>query len=360
MFLRELFESVRLDENAVSKGGANVLANKNLVAGIANGLRTDPSPTMNYALQSKFNKLPDEEVAKWFVEQLDKIERQGYEGIIYGRNGQYHMWIAQNYSNGADIWEDIEGEMGPALRDFTILKNRNMLDPRHAEIGKYKGVKALHRYMVQHYAEALQDVRQTAAQAAMLKSARSVLLADTPEYKIYYLQNRPAAVAFGKGATFCTANSSSDHNFKTYSSRAPLLGLLPKVEPQADTTGRLGGKTYQEKYQFDASTSPQSANFRDNLDRMVDPKSIKERFPYLWDDLSKGWLAHSQEIGEPTEEEGIQKLQYDPKKELQKLKDNLSQYWTNEKRPAEAPPGGEVQTEPVAPVAPPQQPQLPG
>jgi hypothetical protein len=348
MFLRELFESrVYLFEN-LSKGSTNVLADKRLVANVAAQLRDDFS--LPFQLQSKLKKLPDEEVATWFVEQLDRFERQGYEGVVYGRNGQYHMWVAQNYAQGADIWEDIEGEIGQALRDFTILKNRNMLDPRHSEIGKYKGVKALHRYMVQHYSEQLQDVRQTAAQAAMLKSARSLLIADTPEYKIYLLQNRPAAVAYGKGATFCTANSNSDHNFKAYSSKAPLMGLLPKGEAKTDTSGRLGGKTYQEKFQFDSSVSPQSANFRDNLDRQVDPKIIQDRFPYLWDDIVKGFTANAQEIAEPAEEEGIQKLAYDPKKELQKLKDNLAAYWTNQKRPAETPPEGEV---------PPEQPALP-
>jgi hypothetical protein len=354
MLLRELFSSTTaktfLFEN-LSKGSANVLANKGLVANVAAALRDDFSvPTQ---LQIKFKKLPDEEVTTWFLEQLDRMERQGYEGIVFGRNGQFNMWIAQTYAAGNDIWEDIEGEMGQALRDFTILKNRNLLDPRHADVGKFKGIKALHRYMVQHYATALQDVRQTAAMAAFIKSARSVLIADTPEYKIYYLQNRPAAVAFGKGATFCTANSNSDYNFKSYSSAAPLLGLLPKVDPKPDTTGRLGGKTFQEKFQFDASKDPRSANFRDNLDHQVDPRIIKERFPYLWDDLSKGWMANAQEISQPTEEEGIQKLQYDATKELQKLKHNLSQYWTNEKRPEvtpEAPPEGEA-APPAAPQA---------
>lgn len=357
MFLRELFESRVILSEAQTKGAQNVLADKRLVAGIAAQLRDDFS--LPFQFQAKLKKLPDEDVAKWFVDQLDSFERQGYEGIVYGRNGQYHMWVAQNYVQGADIWEDIEGEIGQALRDFTILKNRNLLDPRHSDIGKYKGVKALHRYMVQHYSETLNDVRQTAAMAAMLKSARSVLLADTPEYKIYYLQNRPAAIAFGKGATFCTANSNSDLNFKSYSSRAPLLGLLPKADPKPDTTGRLGGKTFQEKFQFDASISPQSANFRDNLDQQVNPKVIRERFPYLWDDLSKGWLANAQEIAEPAEEEGVQKLVYDPKKELQKLKDNLAPYWTNEKRPAEEPASGEAPAE-QPPAEPPQQGRLPG
>jgi hypothetical protein len=91
---------------------------------------------------------------------------------------------------------------------------------------------------------------------------------------------------------------------------------------------------------------------------MVDPKIIQQRFPYLWDDLSKGWNANATEIAEPSEEEGIQKLQYDPRKELQKLKDNLASYWTNKQRPAEAPP--EAQAEVPAAEAPPQQGRLPG
>mgnify|MGYP003344987922 CR=1 FL=1 len=117
MFLRELFESkVFLFEN-LSKGSSNVLADKKLVAGVAAQLRDDFS--LPFQLQTKLKKLPDEEVTKWFVEQLDRFERQGYDGIVYGRNGQYNMWVAQNYAQGADIWEDIEGEIGQALRDFT-------------------------------------------------------------------------------------------------------------------------------------------------------------------------------------------------------------------------------------------------
>ena len=149
MFLRELFESRTVLLESLSKGAMNVLANKNYVAGIAAGMRDDPSASLPYAMVAKFKKMSDEEVAKWFVEQLDRLERQGYEGIVYGRNGQYHMWVANNFAKGRDIWEDIEGEMGPALRDYTILKNRNMLSARHQDIQMYEGVKALHRYMVQ-------------------------------------------------------------------------------------------------------------------------------------------------------------------------------------------------------------------
>jgi hypothetical protein len=129
-----------------------------------------------------------------------------------------------------------------------------------------------------------------------------------------------------------------------------LLGLLPKGDPKPDTTGRLGGKTFQEKFQFDASIAPGSANFRDNLDHQVRPEIIRERFPYLWDDLSKGWMANAQEISTPTEEPGIEKLKYDANAELQKLKSHLSQYWTNEKRPAE--PEAEAPALPAPPAAP--------
>jgi hypothetical protein len=337
MLLRELFESrVNLLEN-LSKGSNNVLANKNLVAGIANGLRSDVSQTMPFQLQQKFNKMADLDVAKWFLEQLDRIERQGYEGVSIGRDGQFNMWIAQSYANGNDQWEDIEGEMGPALRDFNILKNRQMLDPRHSDIGKYKGVKSLHRYMVTHYGQALEDIRKTAALAAFTKSARSIGIADEPEYKLIMIQNRASAIAFGRGATFCTANSTSPHNFNAYSARAPLFGLVVKGEQKPDTSGQLGGKTFQEKYQFDASVSSQSANFRDNLDHQVNPKIIREKFPYLWDDLSKGLLANRAEIETPAEEPGIQKLPYDVQRELQKLKDNLAPYWTDKKRPIPKP-----------------------
>lgn len=367
MRLRELFESRIYLTESLSKGANNVLANKNLVAGIANGLRSDSSQTMPFQLQQKFNKMEDIDCAKWFVEQLDKIERQGYEGVIFGRDGQFHMWVAQCYANANDQWEDIEGEMGPALRDFTILKNRKYppnsekagqpyLDPRHSDIGKYKGVKSLHRYMVTHYGAILEEIRQTAALAAMIKTARSLSIAEEPEYKIIMIQNRPAAIAFAKGATFCTGNSQSEHNFKAYSSRAPLFGLVVKGEAKQDTTGRLGGQTYQEKYQFDASIGPGSANFRDNLDRQVDPKIIREKFPYLWDDLVNGINANSAEMQEPTEEPGVQKLPYDPQAELQKLKNNLAAYWTNEKRPTAPPPSAEGDALP-APAA---QPRLPG
>jgi hypothetical protein len=347
MFLRELFERKFFLAENVSAGSQNVLSNKKLVESIAGALRSDFSVPME--LKIKFRRMKDEDVAKWFCEQLDRIERQGYDGVVFGRNGQFNLWIANNYAQGADIWEDIEGEMGPALRDFVILKNRNMLEQGHNDVQRYKGVKALHRYMVQHYADALAEVRQTAAMASMLKSARSVLLADTPEYKLYYLQNRPAAVAWGKGATFCTANSNSDHNFKAYSKKAPLFGLLPKGEPKQDTSGRLGGKTFQEKFQFDASDHAASANFRNNLDHQVPPKEIQERFPYLWDDLSKGISANASEFAEPSEEPGVQKLQYDPNKELDKLRQNLSSYWTKEKRPVEEPPSIEGDTPPQLP-----------
>ena len=336
MFLRELFNNVAsaiLVEN-LTKGADNVMKDKRLVAGVAAQLRDDFS--LPFQSQSKFKKMSDEDVTRWFVEQLDRFERQGYEGVAYGRNGQYHMWVANNYVNGADIWEDIEGEIGPALRDFTILKNRNMLLPQHQDIQKYKGVKFLHRYMVQHYEQKLEDARKNAAMAQMLKSARSIVLADVPEYKVYLLQNRQAAIAFGKGATFCTANSNSDYNFKAYSAKAPLLGLLPNEEPKQDTTGRLGGQTYKEKFQFDSSNSPNTANFRDNLDRMVDPDIIKERFPYLLDDIIKGFKANKAEIEEPSEETLVEKLKYDVDKEIQKLKTNLAPYWTDEKRPAAA------------------------
>ena len=346
MKIVEILESIQLLEN-VSKGGENVLRDKKLVARLAEQLRDDFS--LPRAVQVQFKRATDEAVATWFIEQLDAMEKRGVGGVIYGRNGQFHFWVANNYANGTDIWEDIEGELPEALRDFTILKNRNMLDTAHDDVQKFKGVKSLHRYMVQHYEAKLNDIRKDAELASMIKSRRSIKLVDNEQYSIYFLQNRAAAIAFGKGATFCTANSRSDTNWNSYSNRAPIFGLVAKTAPVQNTTGRPElGPTIQEKYQFDASTSPRSANFRDYLDHQQRPEDIQEKFPYLWDDLSKGIMTNQAEIQTPEEEPGVEKKAYDVGAALEALKANLGKYFTNKKRPAEVAP-----EEPEVPQLPP-------
>jgi len=332
MKIKDLFESRQLLTENFSRGAQNVLKNKNLVMGIANQLRDDH--TIDPKLSRQFRRMSDEECATWFVEQLDRMERAGIDGTVYGRDGQHHMWVANNYSKGGDLWEDIEGELPEAMRDYTILKNRNLLDDRHADYQLFKGVKELHRYMVQHYSRVLDEVRKDAAKAALIKNRRSILVVDNEDYRIYMLQNRAAAIAFGKGATFCTASTTTDQWWKSYSSRGPIFGLQPKTEPKPNTTGMAAlGDTIVEKYQFDGG----SGSFMNNMDRREDAEGIKERFPYLWYDLQNGIKQNSSEIEKPDDEPGVEKVSYNVQKAIDGLKNGLRQYWTEEKRPAVKP-----------------------
>lgn len=316
----------------LTKGAENILRNVSLTAKIADQLRNDF--TVPVALSRKFQRQEDQDVVRWFLGELDRMEREGADEIIYSRDGKLHAWIAQNYANGSDLWEDIEGELQDTLRDFIILRNRNMLAERHREINDYKGVKELHRYLVTHYQEALNSIKETAKSAAITKKARSIKLADNSEYMLYLLQNRGAAIIHGKGATFCTANTQSDYNWNNYSQNGAIFGLLvkgsmvakPKAIGQIDTSTQ---EKVQEKYQFDAP----SRSFKDNLDMQVDPKLITKRFPYLWDDLKKGLETNKAEIENPQHETNIEKKSYNVSKTLHELQSNLTNYWTGKTRP---------------------------
>ena len=95
-YLRETF----LTEAALTKGSQRVLADKKMVAGLADAMRDDAaSHPQNFPPNSKrtFQKAPDEELANWFLENLDKIEREGYEGTVYSRDGAYSDWIVRRY-----------------------------------------------------------------------------------------------------------------------------------------------------------------------------------------------------------------------------------------------------------------------
>ena len=317
-----------------TKGAKNVLNDKRLVSGIASALRDDHTAPKEIR---KDKSKKDLDLATWFVDQLDRLDSQGLGGIISVRDGKNHIWVAKGYAAGNDIWEDIAGEYPEAIRDFMILKNRNMLDDRHKELMRFRGVKDLHRYMVVHYEKILTDLRKDAELSAIIKNKRAILVVDEPEYKIWLLQNRGAACAFGKGATYCTANSRESSMWNSYSARSAIFGMVPS-EKKSYTGNALPGGEYKdlpEKFQFDAG----SHSFRNPLDHQMNSEEIKDRFPYLFSDLVKGLNDNRLDIEDPTAQEGVETKVYNVADEIQKLKSGLAAFWTNEKRPkAEEPP----------------------
>lgn len=334
------------EEVALTKGSQRVLNDKKLVAGIADSIRDDVAVNAStfpsgFAQQAK--KADDETLARWFLENLDKIEREGYEGTVYSRDGVNNDWIARRYIAGSHTWEDIIGVLNMNLRDFYALKNRNLLDANHRDIPKFNSIRELGKYLTIHYGKDLAQVRDAAKQAAIQKQAKSAKLVDNEDYRIYTVFNWAAARALGLGTQWCTANSSQDVNYNGYSDRAMLFQLYPKNPEKIDKVGNMVGKRTvgDEKYQFDAG----SLSFNDIADDRVPAEYIKEKFPYIYSDLVSALRANKESLEQAMEKmaedpslnstkEGKTKT-YDVNQEIDKLSKFItSGYFTNKNRPA--------------------------
>lgn len=357
MFLRELFESAILLE--ATRGGQQVLANKNLVAGVADQLKDDIS--VPSAQRNAFRKMSDEQVAQWFVDKIEAVDRAGYQGITFARDGQFINWLAVNYSNGMDIWEDIEDVYPMAMNQYVALKNRRRpdgqpyLDPKHNDYQKFKGVKVLANYMITHYAGVLEQIEAAAKRSAADKkwraTARSVKIVDNEDYDIYILRNRAAAILFGKSCLYCTANENNEERFEMYSRTQPLFGLVPKKLPKLKDAraGVSAEPNIVQKFQFDANPRGHGDGgheFKDYLNSNVPVSRVRETFPYLKYDIVQGLRANAEAIENNPDEvdkEGnpIPQKTYSVEDAIRKFTTEFAQYLTDKRRPAPKPEGEE-------------------
>jgi len=377
-FLDRLLENVIMEAVALTKGSQRVMNDKKLVMGLADAMRDDAaSHPQNFPPNSKrtFQKAPDEELAQWFLENLDRIEKEGYEGTVYSRDGVYSEWIVRRYIAGSHNWEDITGVMNMNMRDWTLLKNRNMLDANHRDIPKFNSVRDLGSYLSTHYADKLEQVRDAAKNAARNKMAKSVKLVDNEDYRIYTTLNRAAGCALGLGTQWCTANSNYGGHYHTYSGKAMLFQVFPYAKEEKDgevvnMTDEDGKKILndKQKYQFDAG----GPNFMDITDNPVKPAIVAQKFPYLFTDLSKALKANKAKMeqafkdlsADPTLQGDDFKIKtYEIDEEIKKLHKFVDRgYFTDEVRPsaksAQEPTGDQPQVIP-APEQPvqPEQPQ---
>ena len=348
-FLYRLLETVLMEDAVLTKGSQRVMNDKKLVAGLADAVRDDAaSHPQNFPPNSKrtFQKAPDEELAKWFLENIDKIEKEGYEGTVYSRDGVYSDWIVRRYIAGSHNWEDITGVMNMNMRDWTLLKNRNMLDPNHRDIPKFNSVRDLGKYMSTHYAQKLEKIRDAARNAARNKLAKSVKLVDNDDYRIYTTLNRAAGCALGLGTQWCTANSTFSGHFHSYTSKAMLFQLFPYTKQEengniVNVTDEDGDKVLndKEKFQFDAG----GPSFMDITDRGVPTAIVAQKFPYLFTDLSKGLKQNKEKMEKAFEElsadpvlqgEDFKIKTYEIDKEIEKLHKFVDRgYFTDKVRP---------------------------
>jgi hypothetical protein len=363
--LDSLIEAIIMEAAALTKGSQRVMNDKNMVANLADAIRDDARSNPK-AFATGFwktsQKATDESLAQWFLENIDTIEKEGYDGVVYSRDGVNSEWIARRYIAGSHNWEDLVGVMNMNLRDWYVLKNRNMLDANHRDIPKFSSVRDIGKYMNVHYEDRLKDVRDAAKNAAINKVAKSACVVDNDDYKIYTVFNWAAARRLGLGTQWCTANSSSDANYNTYSDRAMLFQLYPKDAKEIVKTGKIVGKETRgtEKYQFDAG---HGGSFNDLADDPASTNYIKETFPFLYTDLVAGLNTNKSKMQEALDalsqdetlnsnKEGKIK-KYDIDKEIDKLS-MLKRYFTDKVRPKAKP--AEEPSEPGAEM--PAQPQL--
>lgn len=295
-----LIEAFLTEEVALTKGSQRVMNDKKLVPDLADSIRDD-SRTNPASFPSGFSrtaqKAPDEQLAQWFLENLDKIEKAGYEGTVYSRDGVNSDWITRRYIAGSHNWEDIIGVLNMNLRDFYTLKNRNLLDAGHTDIPKFNSIRDIGRYLSTHYSEKVEAARNAAKLAALNKLGKSAKLIDNDDYKVYTVFNWAGSRAIGLGTQWCTANSQNRTNYNTYSSRAMLFQVFPKnpeeVEKQAHVaTGNNAVIKGPEKYQFDAGTP----TFNDIADHVVPYKTVQDKFPYLYTDLVKALSENKEKL----------------------------------------------------------------
>ena len=344
MFLREFFKKVLCE--SLSKGSNTVLANKKLVANLADTIRDDaemnPRTFGNNA--RTLGRADDITAVTWFLENLDRMEEEGYEGTRSTRDGVNNLWIATRYAEGKDTWEDLTGKLQPTIHDYYLLKNRNLLDANHKDIMKFHSVRELSYYMSTHYAEKLKDLREKAMLNARYKSKKVIKLVDNEDYLILIILNRSAACAYGLGSSWCTSMSHYDGHFHSYSNRAMLFNLFPK-NPEVKTVSINNQQVESvEKYQFDAG----GPNFMDVADRPVNRDLIREKFPYLYTDITgelsknkekiEAALEHLSNDPQLSSSRDSQIKLYDIDQEIRKLSKFVQGGWmTTAERPEEEP-----------------------
>lgn len=336
---RKLIESLLMESGTLSKGSQRVMTNKNLVAGLADSVKDDvasnPSafPTGSKA---NFRNATDEAIAQWFLENIDRIEREGHEGVVYSRDGVNSDWVVRRYIAGSHSWEDLTGVMNTNLSDWYNLKNRNLLDVNHKDLPKFNSVRDVGYYMTTHYSADIEKARDAAKNAARNKKSINVKLVDNDDYRIYTTLNRAAACALGLGTQWCTANSNYAGHFNTYSDRAMLFQLFPyAAEPNAE-----GKKVADDnvKFQFDAG----GPTFMDITDAPVSAERVATKYPYIYTDLVNGLNKNKSKLEKAFKEIAVQPdmqdldfkiKQYEIDQEIQKLHSFVNAgYFTDQAR----------------------------
>lgn len=334
-----------------SKGSKKALQDKRLVSEIARELKDqsklNPSvfPAGTYRT---FRNMADQQVAEWFFSEIDKLEKAGYNGIKFSQDGSNNDWLARKFINGGHSWEDIIGKFPQQMYNWYLLKRYNRLEPRHVNVPAYSGLHELGNVMTRYYADALKSLEDESKYEQIRKNAKSLIVVDNDDYRIYTTLNRTANQIIGRGTVWCTTSLTPPDRtgtlFDTYADQAMLFQLFPKdaQDVSIEKYGRDRLITGKERYQFGAD---RGYSFMNLGDIPVPKEEIQERFPYLYDDLTTALRAMKPEFERITkefsEDPTLNKIPalkikvYNIDQEIQKLKGFVDNgKFSTQKRPA--------------------------
>jgi len=231
------------------------------------------------------------------------------------------------------------------MYNWYLLNKYKKLEPRHKNIPSFNGVLDLGKYMTSYYADELKDLANEAEREKLKKLAKSIKLVDNDDYKIYITLNRSSNMLIGANTTWCTTNSSTHAHWDSYSAQGFLYQLFPKQAEQVsikrwDRNANIEGF---ERYQFGPD---RSYSFKDIGDQTVSSEVVRERFPYLYTDITTALKQHKGEYQKAIDElsedpamksdPSIKVPHYKIDDEIKKLKGFIDRgYMTEEKRPTE-------------------------
>jgi len=361
---RNLIDQI-LNENQsvpLTKGSQRVFNDKNLVSKLGETIKLDVKynpDSFPQDIQKNFKKMSDEELARWFLESLDKIEKEGYLGVNYSSDGENSSWITKNYINDKHKWEDIVGTLNMNLSRWYYGRNNGLFHQVHNDLHKIDGIRKVGNILSYSYSQAFIDFEKAMLAKKMKKEIRASKIVDNDDYSIYITFNRAANINLGLGTNWCTANSSPGSNmFFNYAGKGLLFQLNPKVKVAFEKEKHGKKIVGNARYQFDQS----GPYFMDLADEPVTPAFVLETFPYLYNDLVEALSAKKTEIqnysdschNDPVLKKSTfgQCPEYNIDEEITKLKRFVDKGFMQETpRPPKEP---ELEAEPKVPALPPE------
>ena len=148
-------------------------------------------------------------------------------------DGNFDMWLAKCYADGAAEYEDISGEAGDALGSWKALSLRRLLDPQDQDLNRFKSIHALQRVMRKgKYQTALRKIRDAAEIEKHKREKLELVLIDDDRFYVTIPFNYGACYTFnnagGYTANFCTGSSSGVGWFRRYGTDGIILDVADK------------------------------------------------------------------------------------------------------------------------------------